>query len=425
MQALDCIEKGVGGLLIEEGKKKGLLSEVLGDFYATPLKNFDKQKRLLTARLVVTIAIKAIESLREGKLDKLDPLVSECQCHLRALKIADLANRLLTSESFRKELDVTQAALMKQQATIQKLAQSIKRVISSKESSEESIKTMLGEEVLVSEDVITLTQCYMLALAKSIKKKSKECSHCGELIPSVAEVTEVSKLSKLQRGGLDSQNKPIVYMAKEKLAITSCQELQKMMKPPLGEEAAASLEKLKRLAGKQSKRVELPSYYSLRAVIKVALSRDIPLLLKVKRAAHHLEILDEPFELAVLYVGEDKKEYKAAPITPHYLKKAGIILEAQRVCKDPKEGVDEYISRLKSIPIEEIIEMNGAAHRMYTDGDEPLMDLIDAEEKKRLTDLKEKAIKVGCAKQNQQLLCINHIFADIVSNQIKGLYIKE
>lgn len=51
------------------------------------------------------------------------------------------------------------------------------------------------------------------------------------------------------------------------------------------------------------------------------------------------------------------------------------------MCKDPKEGVDEYISRLKSIPIEEIIEMNGAAHRMYTDGDEPLMDLIDAEEK--------------------------------------------
>lgn len=327
------------------------------------------------------------------------------------------------SETFRKELDTMQTALTKLQSDLQKLAQSTKTTISTVHQLEKSPRLLVGDEVLVTEDVVTLTQCYMLSLAKSMKRREEECSHCRSVIPSVAEVTEVSKLAKLQKGTFESEHKTIVYRAKEKLAKSSCESLEVMVKQVVGE-AAVVLGKLKREVGKESKKVELPSFYSLMAVIKVALAEDIPLLLKVKRAAHNLEVPAEPFELAVLYVATDKKEYKVAPLTAGYSRKAAIIIEAQRVGKD-EESVHDYIMRLGSLPIEEIIEMNAASHRMYTDGDEPLLDLIDSAEQKRLKDLREKAIKIGCAKKSQQLLCINHIFADIVSNQIKGLYIKE
>jgi hypothetical protein len=422
---------------------------------------------------------KNLEEIKAGKLsDATDALAADCSCHLRALYVADLAKELFQGDSLlAKEFVSTIDKLEKLKEKIQEINQTMADWLRTNKvpgkdilPKEEILKKMgvwQGQIILrssckfelhqvieklklsieISPKIAYLVNAYVLTLVKQfIPINTKDhvfCADCSKLLSlenhvfkettkKKALTQSISKIIGKAANNLSTNllENDVYKLAKQSINKDSIDFLLlKIQKQGDSETHALLKNNIKVVEDK----LELPDYYSLKAVFQTCLHDYIPLLLKVKKCthSHQYEEFDQSFDV-VLYLVPEEGKFQPKPL-PTDLTSVAVIVEAKRAGQAiENEPTQEYANRLmKDFNFMEICEMDGAQHKQYT-SDQDLDALpsqtilqITEEEGKRLDALKEKAQKKGCSIRNQTLMVLSHIFADTLKNQISNEQQKE
>lgn len=423
-------------------------------------------------------AIRALESLKEGKLINFDSLATDCSCHLRALQIAAIAQEIFASKSdLGVHLEKTLQSLKEKQAILKsvgpdltvwckkekKISEPLTPIVAAiqalQEESKSSSYDFTIQDVLeklhvksdISSELAYLIDAYFLTLVKGYqlvneedKKKDKVvCANkdCGEILALhhhiFKEVTLPKNLSICMKKWESSNiaanflERESYRIAKKHLADLSVQfllqETEKLDDPHTFSLLSQSQ---KLVEGK----IEVADFYSLTGAFKVSLQKEIPVLLKIKKClhAHRYQEPSIPFDVVIGLFPKGKKfEIKSfdgianGPV---------IVVEGKRSGKlTEEESATDYVKRLMDdFDFLHFCELDGAQHKQYT-GDEDSLDQKPSEvilplknekyifEAKRLDALKEEAEKKGCAFYNQSLLIFSHIFADMLDKQLETL----
>ena len=439
------ITRGMSQLAL--AKNEGLLTSLLGVCLNEPVRDHKEVKQALyLGRLVCLIGIKTIETLLAKELSAFDALVSECQCQLRAVMVAQIATRMLSDCEFLASILKAKNALT---ALSDRLTEKLEEVeVASRQRGRQQFQTTNVQAVLqgalneaypmlVPQEVIPLSQSWMLNMTRQFKTVQNECLDCKEKVDGLGEATDAGKLGVLEKNitktGL---YKKIVELAKYNLSATCCRYIQK-------EARSHSSPLVQLMLGDENKRYTpvisgtfslrramLPCVYTLMASVQAAVGCNIPIVIKNKRAQHTLELLSDKFDVALLYEKGAFVEVAKLPPDP----RPCIVIEGQRtggITRD--ESTEDYIRRLTARAFIEIVEMNGAHHSQYAGKIEvagivqqmmlesvPLLQSYP-DELRRLKQLQVQAEAEGCCDVSQTLFKITHIFSDTVANQQKEM----
>lgn len=376
----------------------------------------EKKEILCITQLIYKAAKFAIQDLQKGKLESFDALVSDCACQIRAIFVATLAQKVQANGPMLQEYALRfDAKLRALQADSAKMAAKGDKAACLPYIEKAKL------DIAVPEEIAVITHAYLLTKTKNLytdKIKRTVCNDCREPIQHLTEKTNVSKLGSLQKGVNDSNFAGIVEAAKVALSQSGARYLQQANVV----EALSYPHNRRVIHG----RIELPCIFTIQAMMKLALQNNIAILLKVRRAAHLLERADDPYDVEILYkpligglprtfphnVGTLVQEYAEAPVQG---KVPVIVVEGQRCDKTIKdEPVEAYRKRLLHERIGDLIEMNGAAHKQYSNGGR--LDELEYrcdEERVHFCNQAARALLVGASQENQRLLSITHIFASI------------
>ncbi len=417
-------------------------------------------------------AIRALESLKNGELTAFDSLATDCSCHLRALRIAAIAQNLFAKDSLLKEnLELVLQDLKAKQAILRgvgpdlstwcqkgkqmsgfltPIVSAIKTLQSDHKSNSYcfTIQDALAKLEVKTEidlELIYVIHAYILTLVKDYKAVEKKdnvmCAHksCGQILDLhhhvFKEVTIEKKLSDCLKKwesptiNMNLIEKDVYRLAKKNLTNLSVQFLLKETQKLKDSDIYSILsQSQKTVEGK----IELPDFYSLTGTFQVCLQKQIPILLKLKKCvhAHRYQEPETPSDIALYLSPQNGKHFVITPFDQKWVDGPVVVVEGKRSGKlVEKELTSVYLERLlKDFDFMHICELDGAQHKQYTsDADsfqqkpsEVIAILKEPKynfEAQRLDALKEEAQEKGCAFYNQSLLILSHIFADRLSNQ--------
>ena len=424
-------------LQLKEESTQPLLETILDRLVEMPIKTFGKKNSkdpliatkevMYAGRLICVLALKAIESLFDGKYTNFDALVSENQCELRAWQLALIAKQFLSDTSgLRQQLFKTKEQLIELIEKLHKRVQNLKKSemqLNSEIVFKEALQSNARDciELKVPKEVIALTLMYMLTVTKNTISKIKQCSTCKLEVVGVHEETNAGKLNKLQKNVLPALAKPLVSIAKELLSRIGCDALknQAQIPTPLNEITYKVDCNMKTLIVTKTL---LPFYYFCKASFESVVNNNIPVLLKSKLAAHSVEVLTESFDTAFVFYEGKQMPFQEALVNAQINQLPAYIIEVQRsregLLAEPKE---DYWKRLSQITLFELIEMDAAHHSQYLGGlgIEAIPELTESE-KSRLEELYFKAEKMGIAQNNPKTAVVTHVFVDTITNQSKS-----
>jgi len=377
---------------------------------------------------VYKIARQALECIEKRNLHEIsDALVSDCACQTRALMVACMIRRLMKDTTMQKELSLLQTKLTDVIGEIQRKTNSL----SNPKKAQEKIKPIMLEgylkqeklDIEVSSEVAVLAQCYLLNKAKRLGKQPTTCSECAQEVFTVHEETDASRLESIQKGLGEKAKAAIVASTKVALAAASCEFIHKQA----AQIHADSMDEMSlQLLAKENQvtvkgRQEIPCYASCMTVFQTARQEQIPVLLKVRKAAHSVEQLNEPYDVHLLLKAPTAgASFIAVQPSQEDLRAPVIIVEGQRSGKAiEKETTEEYVKRFMKQNFMKLIRLNAAAHKPYSDGkvQVPSIGKISQEALEDYAELQKKAEEMGCCLKNQTLLAITHIYCDTLANQ--------
>lgn len=422
------------------------------------------------------LAICALKTLKKGELTAFDSLATDCSCHLRALKIASLAQELFASQSdLLTELNKTVELLELKKAVLQTAAKDLEGsfqkgkkmnsplspiVLSlqtlQKESNSSSCSIAI-QDVLsqlkakdgISEDLAYAIHAYILTTVKGqreVTEKDKiECSDqkCKKTLSLgdgiFKETTYPKKLSELLKKQESNKNislnlieKEVYKLAKKHLAEISVEFLLKETKKLENQPIFTFLNSSQKLV---EGKVEIPDFYSVTGAFQVCLQKKMPVLLKIKKCSHSHRYQEPktPFDL-ILYLFPQEGKFEVKPLDKNAPNVPIIVVEGKRSGNEvEEESTHEYEKRLmKDFDFLHFCALDGAQHKQYT-SDEDSMDQKPSEvipplkekkfefEAKKIDSLKEEAQEKGCSFHNQSLLILSHIFADMLDEQKKEM----
>lgn len=370
--------------------------------------SYTKKDLVQMALLAFKAAKEAIDALTTGDLQAFDALVSDCACQIRATQITVLA-----------KTPARVGALAPRKAELASQIEQLKKQLAGMQQDVKNLTVLalhdMGMDRAVSRDVALLTRAYLLTKAKQLQNKATQCPDCPLVVKAVREITDEQQLNKLQKFTKAKILNSIVAVAKSQLADMGVQFLQAAL-PQLPLAAHTREVMLRR---------EIPCILSIRAMLQLALMHDIPLFVRVRKAAHPFECATDPYDVEQLYRKGGVFHEALTPVQsvldafcgkllPCSQPVAGlgpvIVIEGHRYGQDIiNESTEAYRARLLQESIEDIIEMNAAAHKQYSNGGTVAdLQLSDA----RAVQQAARASEVGASLQNQRLFSITHIFAE-------------
>ena len=267
------------------------------------------QQGVAAGILACKLGLSAIDAIMKQKFHEIDPLVSETQCHTRVGLIIDIAQEVLDTDS-----DLFQSFQSAKQALENlkgKLCLTLKecnnaKLRNLKIPNSTTITSLFGEGIgtQVSQEVLTVTLCYMLTKTKIVKKELVSCEDCHATVANMSDITCEGKLDSIQKNIDSSIRDKMVTLAKETLSKISCDYIQKVA-------LSSSSETVQKMLGEKNRKIMpvlkydhalsmLPFAYTAQAMFDQAIQKNIPILIKSKLTQHTTTCSHEPFDAIFL-----------------------------------------------------------------------------------------------------------------------------
>ncbi|HXF28472.1 MAG TPA: hypothetical protein VN457_01360, partial [Chlamydiales bacterium] len=382
--------------------------------------------------LVYKVAKRAIEDMQKQKYDEFDPLVFDCACQMRALFVAKYARRYAGDEAMQKENTTTLNSIDAQIKAIEKFQATIELKKSLPVMTFKAFIDQNKMDIEVTQDIVTLARCVLLCGSKKILEKSGKpvaCSDCGATVDGYKEETKPAYVETFfnQKGATKSLIDKVMWFSKVALAQTSCDFIMKEAAAlPEGvlDDLTVNLLQEKNVRVIEERK-ELPALATLMVLFQTCRyeKSPIPVLLKVRRAAHTVSRLDDPYDVQLLLKPTARGEsFIAVKPTKEDMNMPLIVVEGQRCGKAIKnETAAQYVRRLCGCNFMSLIKGFGATLKQYSKqdatipsfekmkkGEDPLLD--------EFTELQLNAKKAGCSHADQSLISFTHIYCDTLSN---------
>lgn len=308
------------------------------------------KKGLHEMLLLLSKLLEAIEKFVEGRFECFDSLVGENGCHIRAIKVALLANSSLELERLRREVE-------SKVARIEALLDD--KVVSALSHRKISLKELMEAEVLDVElngEEFFLFKAYLLTAVKEQPNEIEflaALTGAGKSSPNqlIAEHPHISmkfvkKLTDRLRGMLSESS---VSFIRE---IAECREVKRMVSDEFSYRHNTNLSCT-------------PLFWTIQALLQKAHKESIPIVLHVKYVR---EIEKEKYrvdgdEYLFFRPEEGPHLYGLAELTQEDLGKPACVIEGIALDQEPQEW-RESVSDLSLL---DIILANCAAHRQYPD----------------------------------------------------------
>lgn len=393
---------------------------------------YEKKQANKQCLLIYKLAKQALEQMERMNLEHFEPLVRDCACQLRALFSVQHIRKLKHDSSLQTEyrslkqvLSVKIGALQKQNCVIQQQIEKAERQSFTEQRTQitptpfANLLTAEGLDIEVSSEVMTTIQMHLLTRTRSLGKTKATCSDCGKEVASVQETTQVAKLLSVQNDIPLGVLASLVKDAQKSLAAASCAFIRKEAEElKMGELTQLLLSSENRV--QVHERDEVPCLASIDTMLESCRQRHIPILLRVRKAAHTVESIDEvgKYDVALLILtqGSDARLVFREP-SKEDMNQPVIFIEGQRSGKAiEQESTAEYKARLVKEDPSELIHLNAAAHSPYSNSSVvmPLAEKV----KSTIEPLVIRAKGLGCIRESQTLLSITHIFCQIMNPKL-------
>ncbi|HXF29028.1 MAG TPA: hypothetical protein VN457_04200, partial [Chlamydiales bacterium] len=281
-------------------------------------------------------------------------------------------------------------------------------------------------DMQVPVEILTLAQAYLLTQTciedMGQKSSAVTCLDCNEKVNGLQQRTVYSRVKNIHKFASEGNIQAIVDGAKVALTATSCAFIREQAQA-VAEDPTVSLMLSTKNRTYIHGREEMPCFASLMTVFKSCLAQGIPILLKVKKAAHTVEQKPENYDVRLLLQPKNGA-FQAVKLTEADKKAPLFVLEAQRCGKAiAEESAETYQQRLMHSKFMTLMRLNAAAHKQYSDATLQVPTLVeesadkDSLVSKEFSALQEAAKKHGCCFENQTLLRITHAFCDTFEAQ--------
>ncbi len=392
---------------------------------------FDKQLNISIDVLinVFTLWQQAICCFIKQDLTAYDALVGENACHIRAAYITKLTTRINNDLIFKKHLHAFTSKL-------ELLIFQLHQTAINKDDSTNSIKMFLDKHNLsfpLSSDYFSQIKYILDAHLLTLTKESI----------STTELTlnERTNYHRLKEFGLaKNKAKAMVSDAQKTLSKASCDYIQEEA-IHLNNQALTYLLRIRQDAHRRS---FLPQFIVAKVIFQRALQQRQNLLIKITRT-----LRGESFEQINLYFKTNSNQTDFIPCNTPSGTQSCFVASGIVNYETTPESKKDYISRLTSASIIDILYANFAMHPQYAGElkDLPLpfnetiefiqqeidilntlqseqqeiaeLNLLIAQIRNEALDYEQKklfAINEGCSLDNPSLLFFNHMFADSIQN---------
>lgn len=173
-------------------------------------------------------------------------------------------------------------------------------------------------------------------------------------------------------------------------------------------------------------REELPFFYITKVIFQRTIEENIQVLLKVRnKRANPLDPLS--FKAKIAFIGnQESGKFDLLAMDKVDTNAASIVIEGISEKTNVELRSDSYITELldRAGGLMEIINLNASQHSQFTDqkivSNKIFDDIpkIEPEEKQLLISKREEAYQKGFARENCTALVIDHIFCDLIKNQL-------
>ncbi|MBX3718719.1 MAG: hypothetical protein KF898_03615 [Parachlamydiales bacterium] len=362
-------------------------------------KNGNLRTALKEYQALINASAQALKAFHSKEYQKLDGLVGENACEIRAIWLCCFALKKRNATELEKQLIIVGDALQKllEPATINALMQS-----------DISLKTLLEKEELnipLNSEELFLIASFVLTEVKSLRSNSdqidsifikervdsKKLLQYGEITPSFAN----NLLSKLRKTLAAAS----VQYVREKAFALQDADLITMVSDPftLVHNALPCI----------------PMYWTYQTVLATAQQEGIPIIVHAKfiqKNAEEYSLVDE--EKLFYEVGPDGSYRNVQPTTAD-LEKPACIIQGIATIDLATWSKSEWKARMRNTSIIDVILAGAADHRQYPDA--ALDSLFDGIEDRQYAAYKQLALKEGFAAENPTTFFIQHVYAALTS----------
>lgn len=362
-------------------------------------KNGNLRTALKEYQALINVSVEALKAFHSKEYQKLDSLVGENACEIRALWLCCYALKKRDAAELEKQLIIVSDAIKKllEPAPINALMQS-----------DISLKTLLEKDELniplISEELFLIASFVLTEVKSSrsnsdqidsifIKERvdSKRLLQHGEISPSFAN----NLLSKLRKTLATAS----VQYVREKAFALQDADLITMVSDPftLVHNALPCI----------------PMYWTYQTVLATAQQEGIPIIVHAKfiqKNGVEYSLVDE--EKLFYEVGPDGTYRQVQPTTAD-LEKPACIIQGIATIDLATWSKSEWKARMRNTSVIDVILAGAADHRQYPDA--ALDSLFDGIEDRQYTAYKQLALKEGFAAENPTTFFIQHVYAALTS----------
>lgn len=413
------------------------------------------EEELIKTQLIMQVALEAMNAYQQGNLEMFCPPVGDEACQIRALQTFTLSEHGLTEQVEKVKIlaEKNLEILSTLKANFQVLDQLSKkggfqahlRFPDSKQekralqnewnAQSDSLKkdllqkSLLLLDIPVDSRILFLTRTCLLSNAYSQREDP-----CGGY-KDHEDVNKLVKLANPEEGLKARLNTACELMIKDAKRIVNQQSVSFVQKQAalLQSEEALTLRQICATPKKVQKtgsltiRQELPCTFMTRVIFNRAKELKAPILLKIRSLKTPLTPDSYVFHM-LFYVNSDGKYESVFPLEKKESVKTLVVEAYSNKTPDELESTDFQKELFESgKDLLNIIDLNTAQHRQYTDQDiEPKKDIFQeieglCDEKRALLERKmDEAIEKGFSPKNPELCAIDHIFCSTLGIQKKG-----
>lgn len=355
-------------------------------------KSRDIKEQVLIVNLLINNLVQALEVFEKKEYSKLDALVGDCRCQLRAIKILSLASSL----EFHQEVQELLKTALKVREEFREIKNPLPKSLGS--LSDESLKTFFSEhlmKVTFSSDMAYLLQAHLLTFTKVSTDNVKE-------------KTEASRLDKLALARKIqiplSIKKGIIAKTQSELSASSVEFIQKVTK---------SFQEKRMLMVHRFSVGELPKtfvsqYYSLKASL-THLEENSTLVMVKKWLKEKGDIPMKP----LFYRG-----FKAMDEQNLNPDQSVVVFEGQIAKEMDREKLATLI---QSFGLKEILLADAAQVDQFEQGVDGLEHIPYEEAKEEILDYRKKGIAMNSVRGSKSaFFFLDHMYCSSIKEEVGG-----
>ncbi len=268
-------------------------------------------------------------------------------------------------------------------------------------------------EASLLSDILWIAKTHILS---AVKLEKEEKLGDGKIV--ISDRTLVSNLKVENVKCKAAIFESIVPLIKKSIAASSIDYLSER-----GGDLQEKLQNLRFL--KEKSRYEMPFYFALKALYKNVLREKIPIILKIRNQCTSPKE-PEAFACKALFRPEGGKY----GISKDMENEPAMIIEAYSTQEKSALKTSAYLQNFLAISgglLNYLVEIDSVQHIQYSDQQKSSDDMFDEIpnlteiEREQLINQRKIAIENGFDSENPFICCVEHVFADMIGNQMGGV----